>query len=325
MMGYHFEMAAGVLGLAARKNHMKADLSATLRKILVDTRSEIDYDKSRQSLKRLKRMTRDALPIISFSAALAPGNALVAEIKEKSPSQGKMRSRNVQAAASAYKRSPVVKAISVLTSWKNFGDGMRVGMMEAIKKETSKPVLRKDFIIEEYQVYQARAYGADAILLMANILTADELQRLSELAFELGMDVLFETHHAAELSELPRTAKIIGINCRSFGGGLGSGNFRIARFLRRWLGARRDHSVNLSRFDYAAELPAQVIKVAESGVSSGNCSAVFAMGFHSILVGTSLLMDERGVAAGLHDFEVVMQGLSPKEGKTGASLHPVAA
>src|SRR5439155_25568502 len=133
--------------------------------------------------------------------------------------------------------SPVVKAISVLTSWNNFGPNMRVERMAAAKQQTSKPVLRKDFIIEEYQVYQARAYGADAILLMANILEPEDLRRLSDLAFELGMDVLFETHRAAELDELPKTAKLIGINSRSFEGGMGLSNFRISRFLRQALGS----------------------------------------------------------------------------------------
>ena len=77
--------------------------------------------------------------------------------------------------------------------------------------------------------------------------------------------------------------------------------------LRRWLGTGRDRSVDLSRFNYASELPKEVIKVAESGVSAGNCAEVFALGFHAILVGTSLLMDGRGVTAALHDFEIAME------------------
>jgi indole-3-glycerol phosphate synthase len=146
---------------------------------------------------------------------------------------------------------------------------------------------------------------------MANILEAEEMRRLSDLAFELGMDVLFETHCAAELKELPEKARIMGINSRNFGGGASS--FAISRLLRRWLGSGRDRSVDLSRFNYASELPAGVLKVAESGVSAGNCAEVFGLGFHAILAGTSLLMDSRGVTAALHDFEVVMEGRkSPK-------------
>jgi indole-3-glycerol phosphate synthase len=180
--------------------------------------------------------------------------------------------------------------------------------LAATKQQISKPVLRKDFIIEEYQIYQARAYGADAILLMANILDPDELQRLSATAFELGMDVLFETHCTAELDGLPSNAKIIGINSRSFEGGLSLSNFKISRLLRKLPGAGRDHSVDLERFGYVGKVPAQKIKVAESGISAANCRKVFSLGFHSVLVGTSLLMDPRGIAAALLDFESALLG-----------------
>jgi indole-3-glycerol phosphate synthase len=296
---------------------MRANMSATLREITADTMREIEQDKSRESLGELKQRAKDAAPLISFASALAHGNALIAEIKECSPSQGKMRPENVANAAKAYKRSPIVKAISVLTSWNNFGENMRVGRMREVKEFAAKPVLRKDFIIEEYQVHQARAYGADAILLMANVVEAAEMRRLSDVAFELGMDVLFETHCAEELDELPSTAKIIGINCRNFEGGLSTSNFTVARFLRQWVGLKRDRSVNTERFGYASKLPGHVIKVAESGVSADNCREVLAFGFQAILVGTSLLMDERGISAALHDFESEMQprGRSGVEGR----------
>ena len=238
---------------------MKAEISATLRRILADTRREIAEDKSRKSLTELMPMVRDAAPVISFFASLSGGNALIAEIKEQSPSQGKMRPQNVAEAIAAYKSSPVVKAISVLTSWRHFGQNMRVERIQPIKEETGKPVLRKEFILEEYQVYQARAYGADAILLMANILDGGELRRLSDLAFELGMEVLFETHCAGELEELPETARIIGINSRNFEGGWRASNFRVSRFLRQRLGTKRDPSVDTQRFEYAAKVPGRAI------------------------------------------------------------------
>jgi len=282
---------------------MKTDISATLRDILADTQKEIAQDKARHDLNALKSMLRDAVPVRSFSGALSVGNAVIAELKEASPSQGQMRPQNVADALAAYKESPVVKAISVLTSWTHFGANMRVEKLAVVKEQTGKPILRKDFMIEEYQVYQARAYGADAILLMANILQADEMRRLSDLAFELGMDVLFETHCPEELSPLPETAKIIGINSRSFEGGLGLSNFKVSRFLRQTLGSRRDTSVDLDRFSYIERLPRHAIKIAESGISAENCREVFSRGFDAILVGTSLLMDARGVKAALSEFE----------------------
>ncbi len=290
---------------------MKPSISPTLRRILTDTRKEIEQDKARENADRLKSRLRDAAPVISFSSALSAGNALIAELKECSPSQGQMRSENVAQALSTYQQSPVVKAISVLTSWTNFGPTMRVERLAAAKQQTGKPVLRKDFILEDYQVYQARAYGADAILLMANILQPEELRRLSDLASELGMDTLFETHCATELDGLPKTAKLLGINSRSFEGGLGLSNFKISRFLRQTFGSRRDHSTDLARFGYVEKLPASAIKIAESGISADNCRQVLSLGFHAILVGTSLLLDPRGVSPALHDFELAMAGPAP--------------
>src|SRR5438552_4638872 len=105
---------------------MKTEISPTLRRILDDTRKEIEADKSRESLAQLQGRIRDAVPVLSFASALASGNALIAELKECSPSQGQMRPQNVAEALPAYKQSQAVKAISVLTSWNNFGPTMRV-------------------------------------------------------------------------------------------------------------------------------------------------------------------------------------------------------
>jgi indole-3-glycerol phosphate synthase len=290
---------------------MKSGISQTLHKILLDTREEIACDKSRQSLKRLKHMKGDAPPILSFSKALASGRGLIAEIKERSPSQGKMRSQNFLGAPAAYKSSRLVKAVSVLTNRTHFGENMKLEFLKTIKERVSKPVLRKDFIIDEYQVYQARAYGADAILLMANILDSNEMKKLSHLAFELGMEVLFETHRVSELEEIPEGAKIIGINCRNF-------DVKIEKFFRQWLGAQRDTSVNIKRFGYVEKIPDHFIKVAESGVTAENCEEVFSLGFDSVLVGTSLLMDTRGIKAALSDFESAITGSR----KTSRSIEP---
>lgn len=301
-------------------------VSATLRDILTDTQVEIAMDKSKQSPKRIRRMISDAPPIISFSDAISNGRGIIAEIKDRSPSQGAMRHQNVDEAPTAYKKCSLVKAISVLTNRSNFGSKNGCKTLEEIKDRTGKAILRKDFIIDEYQVYQARAYGADAILLMANILEKEEIHRLSNVAFDLGMDVLFETHKPHEIDELPETAKIIGINCRNFdSNGLQPNSFKMAKFLRQWIGVQKDNSVSVSRFDYLKDIPNHAIKIAESGVTSKNCLQVFEMGFDAILVGTSLLMDGRGVGAALHDFEVAMNSGKSKVTNSARSFEPVAA
>jgi indole-3-glycerol phosphate synthase len=308
------------------KEKMKKGISTTLQKILNDTLEEIAFDKSYQSPKRIRRMLSDAPPVISFAKALSGGHAIIAEIKDRSPSQGAMRHQNVEEAPREYKKCSLVKAVSVLTNRSNFGAKNGVKTLLDIKARTSKPVIRKDFILDEYQIYQARAYGADAILLMANILEKEETSKFSDLAFELGMDVLFETHRPDELDEIPATANVIGINCRNFdGNGLQPNSFKVAKFLRQWLGVQRDNSVNVSRFDYLDRISNHAIKVAESGVTSKNCVEVFSMGFDAILVGTSLLMDKRGVGAALHDFEMAIKGVRSKSSRSAPSFEAVAA
>lgn len=287
---------------------MKQDISPTLRRILSDTASETHSDASRHSVKRLRQMQKDAPPILAFRDAIANGPGLIAEIKEMSPSQGWMRSANVREAASAYRKNRSVRAISVLTNRTHFGKGMTLARMQKVKEQTGKPILRKDFITDEKQVHLARAYGADAILLMANILEAEELKRLSDLAFELGMQVLFETHKASELEDLPSTATIIGINSRNFHAPVTG--FRWSRFLRQWLGTTTDHSTQLGRFDFVDKLSAafpNAVRVAESGVTPANCSGVFESGFDSVLVGTSLLLDPRGISEALSDFNTALR------------------
>ena len=306
---------------------MKEKISTTLQAILATTAKETEAARSRESLKRVKQMAKDAPKIRSFKRALASGPSLIAEIKQCSPSQGPMKAANFKQAPFAYRDSHIVKAISVLTNQTHFGASMTVARMEKIRAIVSKPILRKDFITDEYQVYQSRAYGADAILLMANILGREELSGLSSLAFDLGMDVLFETHCVAELEELPASAVLVGINCRDFDAA--PSGFRIAKFFRQWLWASSDWSVKKDKLGYASQLPAGAIKIAESGVTVKNCENVFGMGFHSALVGTSLLMDPRGIAAALFDFEQEIDRMrktsAPLESYKDPSLAPALA
>ncbi len=160
-----------------------------LEEILMDVRAELDATKARRPLAEIRRMVLDAPAIRPLPAALSEKFCLIAEIKERSPSVGPMRSENVAEAASAYERSPVVAAISVLTNHLHFG--MSIERLAAIRRTSSKPVLRKDFIVEEYQVREARAFGADAILLMANVLDPARLRGFYELAREVGYGSAF--------------------------------------------------------------------------------------------------------------------------------------
>src|SRR5512138_283553 len=138
-----------------------------LDRIVADVRKELAVAQKVRPSAELRRMLQDAPRIRSFKGALQMGFGLIAEIKERSPSHGPMRKENVGEAVSAYESSPLVRGISVLTNASHFG--MSMERLGEVKQKTSKPVLRKDFIFDAYQVYQARAFGADAILLMANL------------------------------------------------------------------------------------------------------------------------------------------------------------
>jgi len=131
---------------------------AFLDEIVDRKRAEVAAAKKLRDLNALKRMIADAPAIRSFSGALTKGFGLIAEIKRRSPSGRDMRKENVEQAPAAYAKSPVVKCVSVLTNSTDFGMGIED--LSKMKTQIPKPILRKDFIFEEYQVYEARAFGA---------------------------------------------------------------------------------------------------------------------------------------------------------------------
>ena len=277
---------------------------AFLDEILERKKTELTEAKQARSLQILKEMIRDAPPAASFADAFGGGAGfgIIAEIKRKSPSGGEMPSENVAAAPAVYAASPAVRAVSVLTNTADFG--MSIEELTRVKAMVAKPVLRKDFIFEEYQVYEARAFGADAILLMANVLDRDRLKRLFLISQQLGMDVLFEAHTREEIETLPQGAKIYGINSRKF---KASTRWKINDVLLSLgmgkSGSAPDLSVDLETFGLIKHIPEHGIKVAESGLKPAQISKVRSMGYDAVLVGTSLLKAPQGIAKMLHEFE----------------------
>lgn len=270
---------------------------------MVDVRREVAAARARRPSAELERMLAEAPPVRSFAGALRNGFGLIAELKERSPSQGPMRAENVAAALGAYEASPLVRCLSVLTNASHFG--MSIERMREARLAGTKPVLRKDFIHDEYQVLEARAFGADAILLMANLLTAEELRRLHEQARALGMDVLFECHDEEQIRSLPDGALLYGVNSRSFA--VRGEDYAAAR-AQRAAGSPRDLTTDLGRFEsLARHLPAHAVRVAESGVYPENAAHIRdAFGYHAILVGTSLLTSPAGVEAELERFAAAL-------------------
>jgi indole-3-glycerol phosphate synthase len=263
-----------------------------LDEILVDVRAELDAARAKRPPAQIRRMIPDAPAIRPLHGSLSGPFRLIAEIKERSPSVGPMRRENVAEAARSYEESPIVAAVSVLTNSVHFG--MSIERLREIRKAGSKPVLRKDFIVEEYQIREARAFGSDSILLMANVLDRSRLRGFYDLARELGMEALFEVHTKEEISRLPADARIIGINSRKFRATTG--------FVGGQGASETDFSLDYAAFDLAESLPAGTLRVAESGLTPERVTQVREH-FDAALVGTSLLRDPRGVPACLEGFE----------------------
>lgn len=283
--------------------------STKLQRLLPAVYQEVARAKQKTSETELRARLKDAQPVRSMEDALRQRFGLIAEIKEKSPSGGMMRAENVKEAAEAYEDSPIVQAVSILTNKTHFG--MSIERLAGIRSQVSKPILRKDFIVDPYQILEARAYGADAVLLMGNVITdPKQLQEFSEFAFELGLEVLFESHTQVQIDRIPSNARIYGINSRLMDSGtrnfFGLSRYSLSRILinRGWAS---DISTNFEKFRrLLPSLPTEAIKVAESGISSSTIAEVREMGFDAALVGNSLLLAQEGVASALSSFEAAL-------------------
>ncbi|MCH8475046.1 MAG: indole-3-glycerol phosphate synthase TrpC [Opitutales bacterium] len=279
-----------------------------LDQILLDVRQHLAEAKQKIPLSDLQKKINDVPPARPLSAVLRQkGFGLIAEIKSCSPSMGSMRAENVAQAPAAYHHSAAVRAFSILTNRTFFGQDL--GYLEKIREGTDKPILRKDFIIDPYQVYEARAAGADALLLMANILATEEMKALHELTTTLGMEALCEVHTAGEIQSLPDHPTLVGINARKFKGNDSAETF--ARSREQKDPTKEDFTIHFDAFGLFPELPPEALKVAESGMSAENLAQTLQRyPFDAALVGTSLLQNPRGVEAELAAFEKAIEKLA---------------
>jgi indole-3-glycerol phosphate synthase len=203
------------------------------------------------------------------------GINIIAEFKRRSPSKGWIR-QDVDPAeiALSYERAGAA-AVSVLTEQNRFGGSL--DDLRAVRQSVSLPVLRKDFVFDEYQVYESAAAGADALLLIVVELSDDELRRLLRLTEdELGMDALVEVHTRTEMERAVACgAKIIGVNNRDL----------------RTFEVSIETSVELAQF-----APAGATLVSESGLTPEAVARLAAIGYRAFLVGETLMRAEDPVA-----------------------------
>ena len=248
-------------------------MSDILNTILARKAQEVTALKVRASLAEQRARAADAPPTRGFEAALraklAKGvSAVIAEVKKASPSKGVLRSDFNPAEIAASYEAGGAACLSVLTDI-DFFQGSDA-YMQAARAACTLPVLRKDFIIDAYQIYEARALGADCVLLIASALQDSRLAEYSEIARELGLDALIEVHDGDEMARaLATRVSLIGVNNRNL----------------RTFETDVDTSVKLKR-----DFPEARLFVTESGVhSTSDVKKLRDAGIHAFLVGEAFM------------------------------------
>jgi indole-3-glycerol phosphate synthase len=244
-----------------------------LNEIVAYKKEELAEAKRSASLSDIKAKARDAQATRGFAKALAAGGAiqLIAEVKKASPSKGVIREDfDPVAIASIYEESGAA-CLSVLTEKKFFQGSL--AYLGQIRKAVSLPLLRKDFIIDEYQIFETRAAGADAILLISACLEQQQMQDYLGVANQLGLDVLVESHTYKELDKALRTgATLVGINNRDLT------TFKVSL---------------QTTLDLLKDIPDDRMVVSESGIATHeDVVQLQQAGVDAILVGESLMREK---------------------------------
>jgi indole-3-glycerol phosphate synthase len=247
-----------------------------LRKILARKAAEVAARRNRCSLAELESRGREQSPVRGFTAALADRvgrheAAVIAEVKKASPSKGVIRANFDPAAIAESYQSGGAACLSVLTDI-DFFQGAD-DYLQAARAACELPVIRKDFTVDPYQVVEARAIGADAVLLIVAALDDDQMHELAATAAEVGVDVLVEVHDRAELERaLELETRLVGINNRDL------------------------HSFDVhleTTLELLPHIPGDRVVVTESGIHSREDVALMRdNGVHAFLVGEAFMRAE---------------------------------
>ena len=237
--------------------------------IIAGVRLDLEQRRALTPLADVMRAAEAAAPPLDpMPRFRAPELAVIAEVKRRSPSKGELADIADPAALAAAYEAGGAAAISVLTEQRRFGGSL--ADLDAVRAAVGIPVLRKDFMVEEYQFHEARAHGADLVLLIVAALSDEELARFGALTQALGMTALVETHTVDEVDRaLALGFQLIGVNNRNL----------------------KTLEVDLSTFGSLAErIGGTAVRVAESGIlTTDDVAAVAAAGADVILVGEALV------------------------------------
>ncbi|MCH2183625.1 MAG: indole-3-glycerol phosphate synthase TrpC [Mariniblastus sp.] len=245
-------------------------MASILDKIVAQKRIEIDALRQATRLSRMIELAEAGPPVRDFAGAIRrdPGISLIAEIKRASPSKGLIREDfDLLGIARQYQENGA-SCISVLTD-EEFFQG-QLDYLKRVRERTEIPLLRKDFILDPIQVYQARAFGADALLLIAECLVGAELQELHDLTVKLGMTPLVELYDPANVRRVVDCgAELIGVNNRDL----------------KTFDVDLEHTIRVKQ-----ALPADRMIVGESGIfSAADARQLAGAGVDAMLVGESLM------------------------------------
>ncbi|WP_179429985.1 indole-3-glycerol phosphate synthase TrpC [Spelaeicoccus albus] len=241
-----------------------------LSEIIDGVRDDLAVRRSRTTEAELSRRIADVPPALDAHAALTATDRIrvIAEVKRKSPSKGDLAAIADPAELAGHYRAGGAAAVSVLTEERRFSGSL--ADFDAVRRAVDIPLLRKDFMVTDYQILESRAHGADIVLLIVAALDDAELRGMLELATSLGMTALVETHTPEEIARaVSAGARVIGVNNRNL----------------------KTLHVDPGMFDaLASSLPAGCITVAESGITGvADVQRFAAAGADAVLVGEALV------------------------------------
>ncbi len=258
-----------------------------LDQIVADKKIEVAHRKSLFPVSYWEASPLFERKCISLSTRLKTSRSgILAEHKRRSPSKPNINSRlSVSEVASGYENAGVC-GMSVLTDGKYFGGSL--DDLVIARATTQLPLLRKEFIVEEYQLFEAKAHGADLILLIAAVLTRAQIQQLSTAAQRLGLEVLLEVHNQEELEKsLMPSLDLLGVNNRNL----------------------KTFSVSLDTSRHLADqIPNDFVKVSESGISEvASIQELQTYGYQGFLVGENFMKTDRPGEAAQHFINLLEQ------------------